>query len=162
MLIKQRDAAVKASNNIIRAIEQGIITEMTKSRLHELEVEICRLELDISKEKNKTYDYLSPDKMEKYLRSMLTGDYKNMRVRKLLVNTFIREILLYDDKVIITYNFTEKPEKTDTTIKGLTETEKQSANSPRTAFYSYASSYILWSGVPKKQARTSGVFHRDF
>ena len=152
MLIKQRDAAVKASNNIIRAIEQGIITEMTKSRLQELAAEICRLELDISKEKNKTYDYLSPDKMEKYLRSMLTGDSKNMRVRKLLVNTFIREILLYDNKVIITYNFTEKPEKTDTTIKGLTKTEKQSANSPRTAFYSYASSYILWSGVPKQKA----------
>ena len=135
MLIKQRDAAVKASNNIVRAIEQGIITEMTKTRLQELEAEICRLDLEISKEKNKTYDYLSPDKIEKYLRSMLAGDSKNMRVRKLLVNTFIREILLYDDKVIITYNFTEKPEKTDATIKGLTETEKQSANSPRTAFY---------------------------
>ena len=81
---------------------------MTKTRLQELEAEICRLGLEISKEKNKTYDYLSPDKIEKYLRSMLAGDSKNMRVRKLLVNTFIREILLYDDKVIITYNFTEK------------------------------------------------------
>lgn len=33
----------------------------------------------------------------------------------------------------------------------ITKTEKQSANSPRTAFYSYASSYILWSGAPKRR-----------
>lgn len=44
--------------------------------------------------------------MEKYLQSMLTEDSKNMRAHKLLVNTFMREILLYDDEVIITYNLT--------------------------------------------------------
>ena len=45
-------------------------------------------------------------KMEKYLQSMLTEDSENMRAHKLFVNTFIREILLYDDEVIITYNLT--------------------------------------------------------
>lgn len=45
-------------------------------------------------------------KMEKYLQSMLTEEPKNMRAHKLLVNTFMREILLYDDEVIITYNLT--------------------------------------------------------
>ena len=44
--------------------------------------------------------------MEKYLQSMLTEEPKNMRAHKLLVNTFMREILLYDDEVIITYNLT--------------------------------------------------------
>ena len=39
--------------------------------------------------------------------------------------------------------------------KSLIKTEKQSANSPRTAFYSYASSYILWSGVPGLNANLS-------
>ena len=32
LLIKKREEAVKASNNLIKAIEQGIITEMTKNR----------------------------------------------------------------------------------------------------------------------------------
>lgn len=38
LIEKKRAEAVKAQNNIVKAIEQGIITETTKSRLTELEI----------------------------------------------------------------------------------------------------------------------------
>lgn len=134
LLIKQKNAETKAANNLIKAIEQGIITEQTKARLQELEAEILRLDSEINKEKQKTYDYLPKEAIENYLRSVLTKDTENIQARKLIINTFIREILLYEDRIVITYNFTNNGEKPDLTINGIKETEKQSASAMRTAF----------------------------
>lgn len=53
-LMKQRDKAVKASGNIVKAIEEGIITSQTKSRLQELEAETERFNFAIEKEKQRT------------------------------------------------------------------------------------------------------------
>lgn len=36
------------------------------------------------------------------------GDIENNEVRKQIVRNFIREIILYKDKIVITYNFTDK------------------------------------------------------
>ena len=52
-LEKQRASALKASQNLISAIEQGIVTEQTKIRLKELEKQIMELDFDIEKEKQK-------------------------------------------------------------------------------------------------------------
>lgn len=48
-LEKRRIEALRAQNNMIKAIEQGIITEATKGRLTELETEINHLEFEIEK-----------------------------------------------------------------------------------------------------------------
>lgn len=51
LIEKKRAEAVKAQNNIVKAIEQGIITETTKSRLTELENLISQYDVEIIKEK---------------------------------------------------------------------------------------------------------------
>ena len=43
----KRGVAIKAADNLIYAIEQGIITEQTKTRLKKLEAQISGLEFDI-------------------------------------------------------------------------------------------------------------------
>ena len=48
---KKRNDALKASNNLISAIEQGIITEQTKERLKQSEIEISQLDFDIEQAK---------------------------------------------------------------------------------------------------------------
>ena len=45
-----------------------------------------------------------------------------MRVRKLIVNTFIREIVLFEDRIVITYNFknnTDTGRHTPETVKKM-------------------------------------------
>lgn len=50
LIERKRAEAVKAQNNIVRAIEQGIITDATKSRLTELEAQIAQYDIEINKE----------------------------------------------------------------------------------------------------------------
>ena len=103
-LIAKRQNALKASNNLIKAIEQGIITEQTKLRLKELETQISQYDFDIENEKLRNYSTLSVKDIENYLRSIVNTNADDIQVRKLLVNTFIKEILLDNETVTIVYN----------------------------------------------------------
>ena len=66
-LEKKKNDAERASKNLISAIEQGIITEQTKSRLKELENEITQLEFDIDQARQRNYSYLTPELIKNYL-----------------------------------------------------------------------------------------------
>lgn len=151
-LMKQRDKAIKASGNIVKAIEEGIITSQTKSRLQELEEETERLNFAIEKEKQRTYENLTTEEIMKFLRSKICANTQDIRVRKMLINTFVRQVILYEDKIIITYNFTDNPDKTDFSVEKIKEIERQSEDNPRTAgFLSLKSSYFFRYAVPKSR-----------
>ena len=94
----RRNAALKASKNLISAIEQGIITEQTKIRLKELENEISELDVAIEQEKIHSYTYLTVEMIEKFLYNATFGDIQEVSVRKSIVNTFVREVIYYPDK----------------------------------------------------------------
>ncbi len=94
----------------MKAIEMGVVTEMTASRLKELEAQLLEYDFLIEKEKQKTYAFISVEDIENYLRRDIFNNREDMRVRKLIVNTFIREILLFEDRIVITYNFKNNTE----------------------------------------------------
>lgn len=142
----QRAAAIKASNNLIRAIEEGIITEQTKTRLKELEAQINNLDFDIEQEKFRSYTYLSMEIIESYLNSLICGKADNIETRKALVKTFIREIIYYPDKIIITYNFSDHHDEYKISSKNVEETIKQSEEA---AFSLDLSSYKYPPSAPK-------------
>ncbi len=147
-LESKRATALKASKNLISAIEQGIITEQTKIRMKELENEIARLDVDIEQEKLHSYTYLTVEMIEKYLRMATFGDISDMSIRKSIVNTYIREVIYYPDKIIITMNFTDIYDKHDITPESVKEIEKQSIS--EAAFPKDMSSYKLTSSPPFK------------
>ena len=124
-LENQRASALKASNNLISAIEKGIITEQTKIRLKELETQISQLDFDIEQERQRSYTFLTPEKIEQYLNSVICGDIESNPIRKYIVKTFIREILVYSDKIIISYNFTEQPPIKGKNYDKIDDIEKQ-------------------------------------
>lgn len=107
-LENKRNDLLKASNNLISAIEQGIITEQTKIRLKELEAQISQLDFDIEQEKQRSYTFLTKENIINYLKGIVCGNIQNINIRKEIVKSFIREILLYKDKIVITYNFTNQ------------------------------------------------------
>lgn len=139
---------MKVSQNLIAAIEQSIITEQTKICLKELGSQIAGLDFDIGQEKQRNYTYLSPDDVEKYLNSIICGDIQEMSVRKLIVKAFVREVVLDNDSVTITYNFTG----TYTMHKITKETIEQVKRQPvkKTAYNKTRCSYKLTPLPPKE------------
>ena len=106
-LESNRAAALKASTNLISAMEQGIITEQTKTRMKELEASIAQLDFAIEEEKQRSYTYLTVDRIKDYLHNVLTGTIDSVEARKVIVKHFIREVQLYNYKIIVSFNFTD-------------------------------------------------------
>lgn len=158
LIEQKRKEAVKAQNNMIKAIEQGIITEATKSRLTELETLISQYDFDIAKEKARNYTFLTVEQIEMFLSRFVFENPSDMKVRKLIVNTFIREVILYPDRVVITYNFTDNPEHIKFTKEHVVKTEKEIETADKTVFSSLKGSYIYGSAAPKQKERLSLSF----
>ena len=149
LLEKKLKDAVKAQNNIVKAIEQGIITEATKTRLTELEKEVTSLEFEIAKEKARSYTYLTVEQIEMYLSKFVFENTDDIKVRKLIVNTFIREVILYDDEIVITYTFTDDVDRPKRTKETTIRTEKQIGLAENSAS-SYTVSSSIFSHCPPK------------
>ena len=94
--------------------------------MKELEAKIAGLDFDIEQEKQRSYTFLDADKIESYLNSVICGDIQEMPVRKLIVKTFVREVILDNDSVTITYNFTENYTKYKITPETLQQIKRQS------------------------------------
>ena len=149
LIEKKRAEAQKAQNNMIKAIEQGIITEATKSRLTELETQILQYDFEIAKEKARNYTYLTVEQIEMFLHKFVFDDTSDIKVRKLLVNAFIREVILYKDEIVITYNFADDTEHIKFTKEHVLETEKQIESASKLAFSFNQGSYLFKHSAPK-------------
>lgn len=125
LLEQRRKETFNASQNILKAIEQGIITDLTKFRLQQLENELVELDIEITKEKYRENSLLTKEEIEQFLRKQVFEDTQNIKIRKLLVNTFVRTVYLYNDKVVILFNYTNSPDKPKFTVEENIETEKQ-------------------------------------
>ncbi len=87
-----------ALENILSAIERGIVSKTTNKRLHELEERLEYLERQILIEKSKTVVQIQEKDIRTYYEQML-------RLQpQLLINMVIKEIILFDDEVKIVYN----------------------------------------------------------
>ena len=97
----------KTRNNIMKAIEQGIITETTKERMFQLEEQIAELKLSIAREEIKK-PTLTREQVLFWLYSFRDGDVADTDFQERLCDTFIHSIYCYKDKVVIAYNHSGK------------------------------------------------------
>lgn len=94
-------------DNLINAMEMGIVTKSTKAHLDELESQRGRIESDILKEQIQR-DVLSREQIEFWLRSMKNLDLTNDDNKRRLVDTFVNSVYLYDDnKAVVSFNCRE-------------------------------------------------------
>ena len=107
LLIEEQEKISKAKQNIISAIEQGIITPTTKERLEELENKQNEIAEKMIIEKSKNKLTLERNDIVSYFRKTIQN--KGER----LIDLLIKQIVLYDDKVIIKCNYSAR--KTDNT-----------------------------------------------
>ena len=103
---KQLRDAESGIQNMLNAIQAGILTSFTKERLEQLEETKRELEARIAEEK-----LAKPKVTEEFIRFWLLRfrklDMSLKDQRQALVDTFINAIYLYDDKVLITFNYKE-------------------------------------------------------
>ena len=90
--------------NIMTAIEKGIITESTKTRLTELEDEKRNVEIEIAKE-SIARRIISREQIIYWISSFKDGDITSEKYRQQLIDTFVHAVFVYDDKIVITYNY---------------------------------------------------------
>ena len=97
---KQKKQLENTLKNIMSAIEQGVVTKTTATRLKEIENQIESLEKKILVEKCKTNIKIPENTIREYYSKVL--EHQSM----MLINTLIKVIILYDDKIEITFNKT--------------------------------------------------------
>ena len=89
--------------NLLDAIQQGIFTKSTKTRLEELEATKEDLEIRIANEK-----IAKPKVTEEHLKSYFYRfrgmDMRIQKNRQMLIDSFINRIYLYDDRLVISCN----------------------------------------------------------
>ena len=124
--------------NILNAIQMGILTKSTKSRLEELESSKEDLEIKIANEKI-AKPRISAEFVTFWLHKFRKLDISRQDHRKWLINVFVNAIYLYDDKMVITFNYK------DGTVTITLDDVKRAIKKDNT------SSDLDCHGAPKKQ-----------
>ena len=106
LLEKQLKEAETGIQNMLNAIQAGILTSSTKERLEALEAQKKELEVRITEEKL-AKPKLSADFVKFWLTRFRKLNPEIKSHRETLVNTFVNAIYLYDDKVLLTFNYKE-------------------------------------------------------
>ena len=101
--LKQTETGI---NNLLNAVQNGLFTPSTKERLESLEAEKAELEIQIEKERL-VKPKISAEFMTFWLHRFRKLDVTQKSHRQMLIDTFVNAIYVYDDKLLLTYNFKE-------------------------------------------------------
>lgn len=96
----------KAAKNIMKAIEQGIITDMTKNRLVEIELDIKNLEREIAtiKALNKPFER---DRIVYALQQLKDADTSDDSFKRQLIQVFVKAVYVNETDLRIEYFYAD-------------------------------------------------------
>ena len=104
-LLKQRlNETETALNNLLKAIEEGIITSTTKQRMLELEQTRDEINLKLIKEEMKK-PTITKEGLMLWLKQIQTMSLETKEHKQRLIDCFVNAVYLYDDKLVITFNY---------------------------------------------------------
>ena len=95
--------------NMLNAIQQGIFTVSTKQRLEELEATKERLTVSILQEELQK-PHLSREQILFFLQRFRAIDTTKQEQRQRLIDSFVNAVYVYDDKIILTFNYQDGTE----------------------------------------------------
>jgi hypothetical protein len=99
--LKEINLAIK---NIITAIEAGIFSTSTQSRLQELEAEQLTVSRQLTLAKEEAEQMLTREEIIATLQLFQSGDIKDKAYQESLIDTFLVAAYLYDDNIKIVFN----------------------------------------------------------
>ena len=107
--LKQAKEESKNINNFIK--KTGTITKQLTNDVCELEKRIANLEYAIAQERAKDNSDITEEEIIEFFKSACIKDFDNdYNLRKLLVKTYIKSIIMYNDKILINFNIA-KPKR---------------------------------------------------
>ena len=101
LLERDRDEVTRSLANIMKAIEQGIFNETTKTRMDILEQRRSEIDDKIAIEQCKNQNRLTKDKVISYLTDPLR------QAPRRLIRALIEKIVVFDDKIQIFFKYTK-------------------------------------------------------
>ena len=107
LLLKEKQSIQTSIDNLVSAIERGVITSSTKQRLSELEKRMDEIEVKILTERSRQQAQISRNDIFRYLKLAVKKEPQRM------IRLLIKEIVLYDDKIEIYYNYTDRQKPDD-------------------------------------------------
>ena len=97
-------------DNMLNAIQQGIVLDSTKKRLSDLENRKKELEIEIAQEQIKR-PFLTREFIHFGLTKFRKLDLSTQKGKQTLIDSFVNAIYLFDDYAIITCNYKDGEEK---------------------------------------------------
>ena len=94
---------------MLNAIQMGIIMESTKERLQQLEQQKKEIEMSIAKEEI-SHPTLSREQIQFWFERMRKYDTTKLEHRRKLIDIFVNAIYVYDDKILLTFNYKDGTE----------------------------------------------------
>ncbi len=137
MLNTRKKTTQNAIDNMLNAISLGVVTKSTQTKLIELEEELEKIDVAISKEESTSEQIISKESVLEFFNRILDVDTDTPETRLKLIRTFIRVIIVYDDTILIVFNGPDdtRPRGNKLTKKELEEyTEKLKLNSGGNVF----------------------------
>ena len=104
LLRKQLAEAERGIENMLNAIQQGVLTSSTKKRLDDLEAAKSDLEIKIIQEEMEK-PLLTKEHIMFWLHKFRGIDATKKEQRQRLIDIFVNAVYLYDDKIILTFNY---------------------------------------------------------
>lgn len=101
ILEREKKETQRAIDNIMDAMEKGIITSSTKSRLTKLEARLDEVETKIITENAKEKVRMKREDIIRYIKGAIKKNPKQM------IRELVKKVILYDDKIQIYYNYTD-------------------------------------------------------
>ena len=139
-LKKQLADTERGIENMLNAIQKGVLTSSTKERLEALEKQRDNLKIAVLQAELQKPKY-TKEQIVSWIGQFKYGDVNSREYQKRIIDTFVNSLYLFDDRLVITYNF-----KGGTEIITLKDVEAV-----------YGSDLKAMSPPPKKP-RNSGLF----
>ena len=92
-------------SNLVRAIEMGIFNQTTAARMAELEDQKSQIEGEIESVKASFSLKLTRDHILFFLLKFRDLNINDVECRRKLFDTFVNAIYVYDDKIVLTFNY---------------------------------------------------------
>ena len=100
---------LKACENMLNAIQMGILPPSTKTRLEELESKRESLKVSILQAELEKPKY-TKEQIVSWINRFKYGNVDDIEYQRQIIDTFINAIYVYDDKLVFTYNFKDGTE----------------------------------------------------
>ncbi len=95
----------KSISNLVRALEAGIFNETTKQRMDELDRQKEELQGALAASKLREDLGLKKEHILYFLHQFANMDCADPECQKQLIKTFVNSVFVYDDKVVLTFNY---------------------------------------------------------